>query len=821
MIEEVRRREFIKSAFLGANGLILSGQKLDFLTRGQFSKQVANAYNPVAGLIYENDFSANLDGVVSHAALNLRVEGGQMKFSTTNAGRGVYVGPAYPEGGKQYKLVIKLNNTGIGGVKVYRSRVDANTYIQTITTTNEVSIDFASAGTEVDNRLYLATGGPEYDIALDYVKIYEVDSVQAEGDLWIGTYQQTVNNRLYTWIPSRDATIMPQPNGSVVLRAPVTKRSFEGGNNCERFVFDENYRRLGSGFLNDLAGFGVHLPDGHYHFLIHYFSAPSYDVVDSDTWRLAGNPSTYRYYSAQPEAVSFSIETLGANKAHNRVSVPVAQERVSWVISNQFLPENLEMPAGKDFGITKLHWDVVANDKYANLNEVLKKVSQIQVAGRVELDSISPDRLWDCIMGTGQTPHQIAYDKRLTPRHTILGQMKEQGLSNWELEEAFRLIYRRLQNEHGITNPNQARVFEDYFASVDGYGNGAMFINDTTDYELKKRQLSSKEEAKKLYSLHFGSSDYPLSEYFKQNAYAYRNRSASGYLDSYHRNPNGIMLYKHIFEYEKCYIAANDRNVVCMSWSQSEGVNSQTTRAGVRYRLKLTKGDLLRNQPVGLPYELLMNQCFFSLLLGNTFVLWNDSINLVKNINNWDPASIDGYVEYHANGDTHPTSWNIDNSSHPKPVQSPIVVNGRGTQFPSAPQIGEQGAWVGAYLYSQISKASDRVSRSIRYASFSYRVNDGGNQSGYRNGNDPMNGSLGNAELSRPGYANEGQHNIVDQWQFQKPIVVLTQGDNGFAVVVKNVFCEPTDRVVYSVQVNGSNKEITHVGRSLGVYLFS
>jgi hypothetical protein len=817
MGEELRRREFIKSAFLGANGLLLSGQKLDFLAGRRVQGSPVHAYSPLSGLIYQNDFSNNMDGIASHATLHLRLENGQLKFSTTNAGRGIFVGPSYPAGGKQYTLVIKLSNAGNSGLKVYRNRPDAGSFVESITTTNEVAIPFVSESNAVDNRLFLATANPEYDLGIEYVKIYETQKSQTGSDLWAGTYQQTIDNRLFTWIPSRDAILMPQPNGSVILKAPETKSSFLGGNTCRRFVYDDNYRRLGDRFLNDLFSGGVFLPDGHYHYLIHYFNAPNYDTVDAEAWKIAGNPATYRIYSASPEAISFSIETFGSGSEPNRVTVPATQERASWLITNQYLPENLTLPAGKDFGITRMHWDVVPNDKLASINTVLNKVTQIQVAGRQELDAIHPDRLWDCITGTGQTAQQIAGGIRLSPKHGVMGQMKEQGISNAELEQAFRLMYQRLQNEFGVTNPNQTKLYEDYFASTDGYGNGAVFNLDRNSYQEKKRQLSSRFEAMKLY----GFETKPNSEYFLSNAVSYRNRAASGYLDSYQRTPNGIMLFRLIFEYEKSYMSANDRNVMCMSWAESEGVNSEPTRSGIKYRLRLPGGDLLRPQSVGLPFEMLKNQSFFALLLGTSYTLWNDSTNLVKDIKYWVPSSKGGTIEFHEENEPFPKPWDIHNSKHPKPVESPLLVNGRQTMFPSAPQTGEQAAWVGAYLYSQISTSSDRVSQSIRYASFSYRVNDGATQTGYRDGNEPVNGSLGNPEITRAGVLNEGQHNIVDLWEFQKPIVIVTRGGNGFAVIIKNVFCEPTDKVVYSVQVNGNNKEITHVGRSLAVFLFS
>ena len=754
---------------------------------------------------------------MSYAALHLRLDNGILRFSTTNAGRGIFVGPSYPTGGKQYTLLIKLHSVGNSGLKVYRNRPDAGSFVETITTTNEVAIPFVSESNNVDNRLFLATAGPEYDICIDYIKIYENQKSQAGSDLWAGTYQQTVNNRLFTWIPSREAILLPQPNGSVLLKAPSSKSSFLGGASCRRFVYDDNYRRLSDRFLNDLFVGGVTLPDGHYHYLIHYFNAPDYDSVDAEAWKIAGNPATYRYFSAPPEAISFSIETLGSGAEHNRVTVPYSQERVSWLITSQYLPENLNLPAGKDFAITRMHWDVVPNDKRATIDTVLNKVTQIQIAGRQEFDAVHPDRLWDCVTGTGQTAQQIAGNIRLSPKHGVMGQMKEQGLPNSELEQAFRLMYQRLKNEFGVSNPNQTKLYEDYFAGTDGFGIGAVFNLDRNSYQDKKRQLSSRAEAMKLY----GIDNKPISEYFRSDAYSYRNRATSGYLDSYQRSPNGIMLFRLIFEYEKSYMSANDRNVMCMSWAESEGVNSETTRTGIKYRLRLPGGDLLRGQSIGLPFEMLKNQSFFALLLGTSYSLWNDTENLVKDINTWVPEVKSGNIEFHEEDEPFPKPWDIHNSKHPKPVVSPLLVNGRRTMFPSAPQTGEQAAWVGAYLYSQISTSSDRVSQSIRYASFSYRVNDGATQSGYRDGNEPVNGSLGNAEITRAGVANEGQHNIVDLWEFQKPIVIVTRGGNGYSVIIKNVFCEPTDKIVYSVQVNGSNREITHVGRSLAIFLFS
>lgn len=816
-MKDLQRREFIKSAFLGANGLILSSSHFNlFANEGKPALSSINAPT-LTGLVYQNDFTINLDGIKSYATLNLRRENNTLRFSTTNANRGIHVGTPYALAGKQHWLIIKASNPGRAGLKIYKNRTDTASLIQTITTTNEVVIPFTSGSPLSDNRLFVATAGPEYDVAIDYIRIY--DEVSYEAGLWSGTHQQTINNRRYTWIPTKNATITPQTNGSVVLNAPDTKMSFSGANRCNRFIYDENYRRVGDRMLTELAGPGTHLPDGHHHLLIHYFASSSYDDVDKNLWHYTGNKSSYEHYSGQAEVVSFSIETLGADFA-NQVTVPPNQERVSWVITNQFLPEDLTLPKGKIYGITRMHWDVVPDNKKANIEAVFRKVSQVQIAGREEFGSMNPDKLWDCIYGHGMTPQQIVDLIPLTPGHSVMSQLREQGFTNAQVEQVFKLLYEKLKTKYGVTDPNQTNLFQDYFAAMDGYGNGASYFISDMSYDEIKKQLSSATEARKLYSQAHVNGDRPVSEYFSKGSVSYRNWGAGGYVDSFARVPKGSLVYRHIFEYEKTYMAANNRRTLCMSWSESEGVESETTRRGAKYRLRLASGDIIKTQTVGIPYELMKNQAFFSLLLGDAYTLWNDNANLVKNVDNWDTYSFDGVIEYQPTTASSPVSWDKNNPSHPKPVPSTIQANLRPTIFPNSPQIGEQGAWVGAYLYSRISSHSDRVSQSISYASFSYKVNSGEVQSGYSDGNDPIKGSLGNAELTRFGVINEGQHNIVDLWHHQKPIVLLTRGANGHAVIIKNVFCDPVDVVSYQVQLPDGMRTIYHKGRNLGVYLY-
>jgi hypothetical protein len=132
--------------------------------------------------------------------------------------------------------------------------------------------------------------------------------------------------------------------------------------------------------------------------------------------------------------------------------------------------------------------------------------------------------------------------------------------------------------------------------------------------------------------------------------------------------------------------------------------------------------------------------------------------------------------------------------------------------------MGESGGFAGAWLVSQITAVSDRTSKTIEYCPFSYKINGGASQTGYFDSNNPQEGSLGNAQLSRYGVANYGQANIVKTYEARKPICVYTEGVKGAAVIYHNVYCGLTDENEVTIVTKKGPKTFKVTGNSLHVF---
>ena len=295
------------------------------------------------------------------------------------------------------------------------------------------------------------------------------------------------------------------------------------------------------------------------------------------------------------------------------------------------------------------------------------------------------------------------------------------------------------------------------------------------------------------------------SNYYKNGAFKYRNRAGGvGYMD----NPSnaGNQVYSVIHSLETNFIANPDTKVAGMAWQATDGTPGGITAHGLTYRKHFDGGDIIQTHYTGHPrtHE---SVAFFHLLLGNSHLLWEAAATYSKDLVNWSTWSRNEKTLWQpAGGKIGP--WNESDPKQPKALKDVKA---------AAPQVGEQGSWLGAYLYSLISTRSDLVSKSIRYPEFSYTVPGGPAQNGYGKSNVPEKGKLG-TEVSRFGVSNPGQSNIVDLYKNRRPIVMVMEGKDGYAVAIKNIWVKHTDVVSYKIKIGMSERPITHTGRLLGVY---
>jgi hypothetical protein len=377
----------------------------------------------------------------------------------------------------------------------------------------------------------------------------------------------------------------------------------------------------------------------------------------------------------------------------------------------------------------------------------------------------------------------------------------ENGIQFDDVERIFRKIYELQTLRDGVKTPNDTDIIGDYFAHLNGYGTGLDWRTKPAD---QRELFRTSENARKSRP---GES---ASGYYTRKAYEYRHRMAAGYMDSIARLLDGIRLYNHIANLEKQYIAMDDRRVGTFGWTALEGVESLVERSGVWQRLPLEGGDLLRlARPEG-SFEQLKYETFFSLLIGDYYLSWNDNAPYGTDVKNFGLAHIGGPSpsknQWQAMGADQPVQYDPANPSHPKAV-------GKGPTWSDGAAPGHNGGFAGAWLLSQIA---DRIDQSLRYPAFSYSIGDK-EYPGYFDGNVPVKGASGTSEVSRFGHGNPGQCNIVNQYEHRKPIVLYGEGTGGACLIVLNPYAGLTQTTTYHLK-EGTAPAIQHAGASLGVY---
>lgn len=382
----------------------------------------------------------------------------------------------------------------------------------------------------------------------------------------------------------------------------------------------------------------------------------------------------------------------------------------------------------------------------------------------------------------------------------ICSEICENGVPFDTVERIYRHIYELQVERDGVTSPNDTTIVSDYFAHLYGYGTEFGWVQTADE---KRELLSSPEQARKP-----SIKDGP-SLYYANKAYEYRHRLIGGYLDGVGRLFNGKRIYDHIATMEKQYIAMPDRKVLTFGWTGLEGVDSYFEGHATWQRLPLANGDLIRLARFEGSFELLKYETFSSLLVGDYYVSWNDNAPYETNINGFGLAQMGGAADWK-------NLWEPFGGKRvqydPNDPMQPKAEVGKGS-WGDGVAPGHNGGFVGAWLLSQIK---DRIDQSLRFPVFSYSIN-GKSYSGYFDGDKPVNGSLGNSEVSRFGVSNPGQCNIVNQEEHKKPIVLLGEGHGGRCLIVINPHAGLAETTTYKVRENHVYT-VSHTGPYLGVY---
>ena len=416
--------------------------------------------------------------------------------------------------------------------------------------------------------------------------------------------------------------------------------------------------------------------------------------------------------------------------------------------------------------------------------------------------TISGKYIFSDIYKSLQELADTAYVTGVRKDSPTFAEFAENGMQYNKVEEWYGVMFNKIKNESGgtVTSPEHTELYADYFAGINGGAPSDNFNTTTKSLTDLRNQLNSEANAR-------GN-----AAYYSQGWYNNRNRLISGYFNGIQIMHNGGHVYSTIYDIEREFVAHATRKVGVFGWGAFEGI-AQSIDGATWQSLPLQGGELIRLARAQGSFEMTQMQGFIALLIGNTYVLWNDNAPYGTNLNCWDKGYIGGFdawktqwkptggvtVQYDENNPTHPKSVCQSGEAH----------------FSDSAANNLNGAWAGAYLYQQIE---DRTNQKIKYATFSY-TNNSGVQNGYNGTNSPVMGSKGDGSVSTFGNSNYGQYNIVNQWEAKKPIVWECIGTGGTAIVIINMYADIAESITYSITTqNHGVQTITHVGQGLGVY---
>ena len=382
-----------------------------------------------------------------------------------------------------------------------------------------------------------------------------------------------------------------------------------------------------------------------------------------------------------------------------------------------------------------------------------------------------------------------------------------------KVERIFKRIADQLAND-GISAA-QNWLIQDYFAGNYGWDTWSLLKN--IGYELGLIGLSSELEARKVLYSDNGrqQSYYYTGQAGQPPGFTYRQRMAPGYPEGFGTQGDGKAPYEKIYGIERQYVAMPDRKVAVYGHNIFEGLNYGVIEKGgawVRFPYRNPSGDVIRLTVIPGSWNMMRTQVMISLCLADAYPVWGAGERVGTDDTKFDYAYNGGPADWKNrwdDGSGNVVQFNNNNPSQPK-------VAAAGTRvFPGEPEVGENASWAAHYIYGQIW---DRQTGSLRYPSFSYKVNEGSTQNGYYNGTTPVSGVLG-TEVSRYGVQNVGQNNIAHSFfNGQLPIVWegRTQGNNNRRVYhVLNIKAGLTAKTTYLLP---DGITIEHVGDSWGVY---
>lgn len=393
-----------------------------------------------------------------------------------------------------------------------------------------------------------------------------------------------------------------------------------------------------------------------------------------------------------------------------------------------------------------------------------------------------------------------------------------------KIEQVLRRASEILRDEYHIPLVKQ-RLVSDYFAGIYGW-DSKVFIG--TDYANAYRLMSNQTEARKTQKRSDGT--YEMNNYHANRGWEYRKKLAQGYVDGIGAQWGGGELYDKMFSMEVQYLQDTDVTVWTYSTGTFEGISldrydssnpdgptdggPDRTGSWIARPIVTPGGDLYQQIGTEGSYDLLRNQTYACLSGGDGVINWDVNFRFGNNQNCW-------YNNGSAEQSIYVNEWKKDGDDYgqrqqyywPNPAAGQPRPNcAAGTTVGISPKTSDNGMWAAHYLYGQIWK---RRNQSFAYVPFTFNEDGGPTQAGYYNGNNPVTGSLGNAEVSRFGVSNYGQSNIVHSKEAGLlPICRKGIGTDGIYYEVLNI------RAGFygETRFNTPDGPIIHRGDGWGIY---
>jgi len=388
---------------------------------------------------------------------------------------------------------------------------------------------------------------------------------------------------------------------------------------------------------------------------------------------------------------------------------------------------------------------------------------------------------WDTIRWyAGMTSQDIANSVPSDPAFISMAEIIENRLNAGVSGDhvAFKNdCFAKIHERTGVSDPADTNIVDDYW-NGDSIGNiglvALLNLGNATYWNNWRTRFSSETEARK-------DRDGNVANFFTDNKYLHQNWLVGGYLDGWHRVPEYVHPYLLIAELEQKHLAIR-RKTFQFNWDIMDGAEWKIYRFGSFQSIKFDQpsGRIFKSTLNGVPPEMMYRMGIINSTIGDAMIHWGAAGRTTNDISRWVRSYNGGFQEdktkWQSIFDSFASTYNPNNPSHPtkSPGDNPNNYTGNNVQiipptFGGPTPHGIHDATAGRYM-AHLTRAD---TSKLRWAPFTTKTNGGSEVDGYFDGDSPVLGTLGDGSFSTLNNRNFGQHNIVNQLQYKKDILLV------------------------------------------------